>query len=134
MTTTSTARRLRPSDSITPRDHQSMVRIFRAFHLGEALSDPTWDALKVLRGARAYLSGHVLETLSWEESLLDPGSQAHRCLRLRHAPLRREIAAFGRAVWRYQAAGGVPHGGPEIVAGLRRRIIRVQALLEEHAA
>lgn len=134
MTSTSTARRLSPVGSITPRQHRSMVRIFRAFRLEEALSDPTFDALKVLRGARAFLLGHVLESLSWEESLLDPGSRPHRCLRYRHAPLRREIAAFGRAVWRYQAAGGALHEGHEVVTGLRRRIVRVQALLEACAA
>lgn len=130
MTSTSTAHRLPPVGSVTPREHRSMVRIFRAFHLEEALSDPTFDALKVLRGARAFLLGHVLESLSWEESLLDSGSRAHRCLRYRHAPLRREIAAFGRAVWRYQAAGGVPYEGHDVVTGLRRRIVRVEALLE----
>lgn len=134
MISTSTAPRLSPVGSPTPREHRSMVRIFRAFRLEEALSDPTFDALKVLRGARAFLLGHVLESLSWEESLLAPDSRAHRCLRHRHAPLRREITAFGRAVWRYQAAGGVLHGRHEIVTDLLRRIVRVQALLEACAA
>ncbi|MHB1194209.1 MAG: hypothetical protein ACYC6F_14300 [Longimicrobiales bacterium] len=111
-----------------------MARIFRAFHLLDALSDPTSDALKVLRGARAFLLGFVLETLAWEEGLLDAGSRHHRCVRHRHALLRREIHAYGRDVWKYQAAGDTATRAPELLTRLRARIVRIQSLLDQRAA
>ena len=55
MSSSSTAARLRTVRHVTPREHHSMARIFRAFHLLDALSDTTFDAVKVLRGARAFL-------------------------------------------------------------------------------
>ena len=133
MTPTNTLRRPDTTRPITPRDHRSLARIFRAFHLVEALSDPTFDALKVLRGARAFLMGYVLESLAWEEGLLEPGSPESRRARRRHAPLRREIDAYGKQVWLYQTRGGPWRRSPEALMGLRDRIVRIQALLDDCA-
>lgn len=134
MSSSSTAARLRTVHQVTPREHHSMARIFRAFHLLDALSDTTSDAVKVLRGARAFLLGFVLEALAWEEGQLDPGSRQHRCVRHRHAILRRQIHAYGREVWEYQAAGDTATRAPELVTRLRARIVRIQALLDHRAA
>lgn len=110
-----------------------MARIFRAFHLVDALSDSTFDSLKVLRGARAFLMGSVLETLDWEEGLLDPGSREYRRARHRHELLRREIEAYGGEVWKYQALGVTATRASRLETRLRARIVRIQALLDHLA-
>lgn len=133
MPSTNTLRRPDTTRSITPRDHRSLARIFRAFHLVEAISDPTFDALKVLRGARAFLLGYVLENLAWEEGLMEPSSRAARRALRRHERLRQEIDAYAKQVWQYRARGEPWVGSQEDLVGLRDRIVRIQALLDHCA-
>lgn len=107
-------------------------RLFQAFHLEDALRDPEVDVLRVLRGARSFLAGHLGDALRWEEEILDRQGRRPDCRSLRHRMLLGEIEGFGDDVWAYQSESGWSRQGE--LAPLRwrllRRVHRIEALLD----
>lgn len=114
------------------REYARSRRIFRAFHLEDALRDPEIDSIPILRGARSFLKGHLGDALRWEEELSAGRAAPTDCRSVRHRMLLDEIDGFGTDVWAYQTASRIPD--QDEVGRLRwtliRRVHRIGALLD----
>lgn len=83
------------------------------------------------RGLVAFLRQEILPFARREERLMAAGSPEHEATTFEHAFLEAEIDAFARAVESVPTDGA---GGIYTVKEIERRIHRVEAILELHAA
>jgi nitroimidazol reductase NimA-like FMN-containing flavoprotein (pyridoxamine 5'-phosphate oxidase superfamily) len=107
--------------------HRELADTFSEF-VREVETGDCRQAAESAAGAVAFLRHGVLPFARREEALYLPGGAVGEEVAFEHAFLAAEAEALARE------AGALSEGGAKALAGVRRRVVRIQAVLELHVA